>query len=239
MPTPPDSRLAALLASAKAAGWQARLTAAFADTAAKEQCISAIRAEVAAIHPDLSGDELADLQKAVVKHLTGAASRKTKRPARQKAPPEPQLSGAELEEAVIRTYPYPIAVPFRTFTEQESPAARFGCLLDTFEGLVHFLATVAVSAYFRGGAADTECNRHLLEHLLMEKRTTGQLWALLRDTLRLAGVCGGLLPYPELAHYLHTPKGGPTGSQKALQALVEVRNKAWGHGTGRDDDFFE
>lgn len=100
---------------------------------------------------------------------------------------------------------------FRSFLQEESPAARFLCLAATFERLIHFLATVVVSAYFRSGAADTECNRHLLEHLLMEKRTTGQLWALLRDTLRLAGDCAGLLPYPELARYLHTPKGGRDG----------------------------
>jgi WD40 repeat protein len=144
----------------------------------------------------------------------------------------------DLQDLVIRTYPYPIAVPYRACTEQESPTAQFGCLLDTFESLVHYLATVAVSAYFRSGAPDLDCNRRLLDHFLKENWTTGDLWGLLRDTVQRAGDCGGLLPYPELPPYLFDAKGEQTPSLKVLASFVTLRNRAWGHNTGRDDDFF-
>jgi WD40 repeat protein len=147
-------------------------------------------------------------------------------------PPAPVDPG-QLQETIIRTYPYPVAVAYRAFTEQESPTAQFGCLLDTFEGLVHFLATVTVSAYFRGPATDIECNRHLLRLFLKETWSTGDLLSLLRDTVRLAGDCGGRLPYPELPPHLFKEKGKET-----LESFVTLRNRAWGHGTGRDDDSF-
>src|SRR5436190_1893380 len=81
-------------------------------------------------------------------------------------------------------------------------AAYFDCLLDAFESLIHFLATVAVSAYLRGGLASAECNRHLLERLVKNAWATGDLFVLLRDTVRLAGDCEGRLPYEELPGYL-------------------------------------
>jgi WD40 repeat protein len=149
------------------------------------------------------------------------------------APATPPPDAGQLQERIIRTYPYPIAVAYRSFTEQESPAAQFGCLLDTFEGLVHFLATVAVSAYFRGPASNTECNRHLLRLFMKENWATGDLLSLLCDTVRLAGDCGGRLPYPELPTHLFKE-----GGREVLAPFVTLRNRVWGHGTGRDDESF-
>jgi WD40 repeat protein len=150
----------------------------------------------------------------------------------------PVPSGFELEERVITVYPCPVAAPYRRLTEQPSAAAAFGCLLDTFEGLVHYLATVAVSAYLRSGLASPACNRHLLGRFVKGAWATGDLLALMRDTVRLAGDCGGLLPYPQLVGYLFTREGCPTPSQRVLESFVALRNEVWGHATGRDEALY-
>src|SRR5262249_29516983 len=83
-----------------------------------------------------------------------------------------------------RRYPYPVPGAYLRLTEAAPPSAEFGCLVTLFEALVHYLATVAVSAYLRTGLASADCNRHLLGLLLRGKWTTGLLLALLRDTVR-------------------------------------------------------
>jgi WD40 repeat protein len=144
---------------------------------------------------------------------------------------------AELEDSIKSAYPYPVAVAYHTLTEQESAAAAFGCLLDTFESFVHFLATVAVCAYLRSGLSNAECNRRLLEKFLKGAWSTGDLVALLRDVVRLDGACDWL-PYPELSGYLFTAKGELTPSYRTLEAFVTLRNRAWGHVGGRDEAFY-
>jgi WD40 repeat protein len=223
---------------AEAAAWQARLTAAFFDPSAKHEAIREVREGVARLAPGLSGDALEALQRAVVGRLVGAASRDARPPARVDAAAAPVLGGEELENRVIARYPYPVAVPYRKVTEQESAAAAFGCLLDTFESLVHFLGLVVVGAYFRGRLASAACNRHLLERLLKSPWSTGDLLALLRDTVRLAGDCEGHLPYAELPAYLFTDRGKPTASSAVLDSFVTLRNRAWGHGAGREEAFY-
>jgi WD40 repeat protein len=143
----------------------------------------------------------------------------------------------ELAHEIVSHYPYPIARPYFALTEAEPGAGAFGCLLDTFESLIHFLGMVAVSAYLRSGAAGAECNRQLAERFLKGGWATGDLFGLLRDTIRLAGDCGGHLPYPELVGYLFQ-RGKPTGSQRALEEMVTLRNRKWGHAAGRTDSFF-
>jgi WD40 repeat protein len=123
-------------------------------------------------------------------------------------------------------------------TEQESAAAGFGCLLDTFEAMVHFLATVAVSAYFRGGPAGDESDRLLLERLGKEGWSVGDLWGLLRDTVRHAPDLAQRLPWPEMARYLFTPSGKLTRSGCVLESFVSLGNRVWGHGAGREEGFF-
>jgi WD40 repeat protein len=143
----------------------------------------------------------------------------------------------ELAHEIVSHYPYPIARPYFALTEAEPGAGAFGCLLDTFESLIHFLGMVTVSAYLRSGAAVAECNGQLAERFSKGGWSTGDLFALLRDTVRLSGDCGGHLPYPELVGYLFR-RGKPTGSQRALEAMVALRNRKWGHAAGRTDRFF-
>jgi WD40 repeat protein len=149
----------------------------------------------------------------------------------------PPLTGDELAHQITNHYPYPIARPYFALTEAEPGAGAFGCLLDTFESLVHFLATVVISAYQRSGLAVQECNQRLLERFLKGAWATGDLFALLRDTVRLAGDCGGHLPYAELPGYLFE-RDKPTASQRVLESLISLRNRKWGHGAGRTDAAF-
>ena len=142
----PDPRLDAVLQSGQAADWQAQLTAAFFDADAKRQCIAAIRAGVADLSPGLAGPELTRLQNAVVHRLVGVASQHARPPAARRNPLFRRLPGASWKRLSSAPIPTPSPCPFAA-SEQESATADFGCLLDTFESLVHFLAAVAVSAY--------------------------------------------------------------------------------------------
>src|SRR5205807_2123318 len=107
------------------------------------------------------------------------------------------------------------------------------------ESLVHFLGAVAVAAYLRTPLANVELNRLLLLRLSKEAWSTGDLFDVLASTVRLAGDCDGLLPYPELPGFLFGPRGAPTASHAVLQGFVTLRNREWGHGTGRDEGQFE
>jgi hypothetical protein len=234
-----DERFESLLNAESAAGWTARLTAAYFDADARRKVVEEIRQGIVTLAPGIAPDELNTLQQRVLSHLVGQASRDARPPDRGSEAGTPLPSGPELEDQVISTYPNPIATPYRSLIEQESAAASFGCLLDAFESLIHFLATVAVSAYLRGGLASAECNRHLLERLVKNAWATGDLFVLLRDTVRLAGDCEGRLPYKELPGYLLDARGRPTASLRVLESFVGLRNRVWGHGTGRDEAFFE
>jgi len=147
------------------------------------------------------------------------------------------LTGHDLEDAILQRYPYPVATAYHALTEQASAAAGFGCLLDTFEALVHYLGTVAVSAYQRTGLASATCNRFLVEMLLEGAWSTGDLFELLRQVVHMVGDCDGLLPYP-LAPHLFTLRGKPTCAQQVLESFITLRNRKWGHGTGRDEASF-
>lgn len=146
------------------------------------------------------------------------------------------LRGEALVDRIDQHYPAPIAVPFRALTEQEAGAGAFGSLLDTFEGLVHFLALVTISAYHRRGLDEPRCNRQLAERFLKGPWSVGDYLALLRDTLRLAGP-GDWHPYSQLFGYLFD-EDRPSESARALESFVSLRNRLWGHGTGRTDAVF-
>lgn len=204
---------ARVLASAEGQAWQARLTDCFYDAAAKRAAIDDIQRGLAGLQlPTLAGaEDRATLKEAVIQRLVAEALRMARPPER---PPseEPALpTGAELQDRIIDTYPSPIAAPYRAFIEQHSPAAAFGCLLDTFEGVLHYLATVAVSSYFRAGLFDEHCNRVLLEKFFKPEWGAGDLAWLLEQTVRHAGDCRGHLPYAELPGYLFTEQKNYTG----------------------------
>src|SRR5262245_35853214 len=139
-----------------------------------------------------------------------------------------------LEGRVLREYPYPVARPFRALTEQASPAGQFLCLLDTFESLVHFLATVTISAYCRGGRIVPECHRLLLDKFWKGQWGAGDFVEVLRVLSRRAGDFGGALPYPDLpGHFIRDDR--PTAACKAFEEFVAVRNQDLAHRGGRTD----
>jgi WD40 repeat protein len=236
-----EEETARLLASAEGEAWQARLTDCFYDEAAKRAAIDGIQRGLANIQLTTisSKDDREALRQMVIRRLVAEAFR-TARPPERPASAEPTLpTGVELQDRIIDTYPGPIATPYRAFVEQHSPASAFGCLLDTFEGLLHYLATVVVSSYFRAGLFDEHCNRVLLEKFFKQEWSAGDLAWLLDQTVRCSGDCRGQLPYAELPAYLFTEQKKPSASHQVLAALVSLRNRVWGHGAGRTDDFFQ
>jgi hypothetical protein len=220
-----------LLSSEAARLWQQRLTEVYFDADDRRETIDGIRAWLTEV--DAAGHT-----EAILRHLVGVASRQAVPPAQETNQASALLCGASLEDRIITSYPYPLATPYRALTEQESATAAFGCLLDTFEAMIHFLATVAVSAYLRAGVGDTESNRLLLERLSKEGWSVGDLWGLLRDTIRHTPALAEHLPYPEMVRYLVTPMGKLTRSACVLESFVSLRNRVWGHGTGREESFF-
>jgi len=237
MPPRTDRRLDDFLASPQADAWRERLAAAFFDPNAREPILQEIRDAVAALQPPLPDDQRQPCQDLAVAALCADASRRAV-PPRPKPTPAPPLTGHALAQQVVHHYPYPIARPYFALNQATPGAGAFGCLLDTFESVIHFLAMVAVSAYQRSGLGLAECDRRLLERFLKGAWTTGDLFAVLRDTVCLAGDCGGQLPYVELPSYLFKPDGKPTDSCQVLESFVSLRNRKWGHGTGRSDAAF-
>jgi WD40 repeat protein len=227
VPRRAQPRLDAILGSDRAAAWRQRLGDAFVDEDAREQVLRGVRADVRALAPDLNEAAAADLVNTVVFALVvqAAGAARTDRPG-----PAPR-TGVELERQVLRTYPYPIARPYRTSLDEESAASAFNFLLRTFESLVHFLAVVAVSAYVRAGLPVAECNERLARRFVKGPWATGDLLGLLRDTVALAGDCGGVLPYEALPGYLFRPDGTPSEAHRVLASFVELRNAA-AHGSG-------
>src|SRR5205823_14110410 len=123
--------------------------------------------------------------------------------------------------------------------QANSPAAEFGCLLTLYEALIHYLATVSVSAYWRTELVHDECNRHLVRIFLRDKWTTGVLYSLFYDTIRLAGDCEGQLPYAELPSFLFDRRGKPTAQAAVLESFLGLRTHEWGHGGMRTDAYYE
>src|SRR4051812_9040203 len=92
-----------------AAGWRARLTAAFFDPEARLLVVDEIHRQVAATAADSGTGEREALQQGVIRRLLVIASRDAGPPARDAVAPASPPGGPELEDRVIRTYPYPIA----------------------------------------------------------------------------------------------------------------------------------
>jgi hypothetical protein len=150
---------------------------------------------------------------------------------------EPSLPfGPELGERIATRYPFPIAAAYRALQEANSSADELACLQTLFEALVHFLATVAVSAYLHTDLATAACNRHLVGVFLKGKWTTGVLYSLFRDTLRLASDCNGQLPYPEALGYLFDTWGKPTPAAQDLESFIELCNPHPQSGQRSEDD---
>jgi tetratricopeptide (TPR) repeat protein len=233
-----DQQLDDFCQSDKFRAWQERLTDCFYDKGAKDNLIHEVREAVVAQMIDLSTEEVEALQRAVIERLVGLASRAAKRPQYPEEPPPPTRSARELVNLIREKFPYPIACCYRRLIGERSSAATFGCLLDTFESLLHYLATVVLSAYWRDGAPEPDHNRRLLEKFYKANWGPGDLMELLRETAKLYLDRPGALPYPQLIGYLFTRRGELSPSLKVLEGFVELRNRAWGHGAGRDDRFY-
>jgi WD40 repeat protein len=143
----------------------------------------------------------------------------------------------DLEDLVIDQFPQPIALSFRRFIEEREPTAKFGCLLDTFEVIVHLFLTISCSAYLRTQLGDERLNRLILEKLFKPKWSFGDLAELLRwltreDAPWISEFC------PQLRSYLFDERGRPTESGRVLTSVVQDRNALWGHQTGRDSKLY-
>ncbi len=226
---PSDALLQQFLATEQARTWLEQLSACFFDADAKRHVLDAIRAGLPAVAPGFDAGS-------VLQELCRQAARLSQPPAAQAADVTP-LAGLALGRRISSDYPHPIARAYQVLSEADSPAAEFGCLLILFEALIHYLATVTVSAYWRTDLACPELNRRLLDLFLRDKWSTGQLYGLLRDTVRLAGDCGGHMPYSQLPRFLFKPNGKHTREEAILDTFVEVRNAHLGHPGTRTDAY--
>jgi hypothetical protein len=160
--------------------------------------------------------------------------------ARRRKPPSDLLRGPRLADRVIGAYPLPVALPYRKFDDAlqaGSAAGAFNCLVSTFEALLHFLALVTLAAYIRSGTAHADTDRLVLDLVAKGKLALGELWQLLRDTLRAAGDCGGRLPYAELpGHFFRGKRRTPTDSFRDLERFLTLRNRDWAHAADRSDE---
>lgn len=224
-----------------ASPWAEARVAPFADVVydadKRAALVQAIREQVATQLADLPEEARAQAADGVVSAIARRA--RLLAPARKPRPEaKPLLAGRHLENHIILHYPAPIAIPYRAMTDEREEAGKFGCLLDTFEAAIHFLATVAVSAYLRTDLSNAACNKFLLPQLMRGKWAVGHVMGLLREVIRHAGDCGGHLPYPELPGHLFRPNGKPTDALDELDSFVELRNHEWGHRTGRTGEYY-
>src|SRR5262249_16890537 len=190
--------------------WQARLTVCFYEREAKNACSRDVRKAIAAQVTQRSSVEVEALQQAVIARLVGLASQEARLPQEPDEPSPFTFSRQEIENLVVKQFPYPIAACYLRLTQATSPSGAFGALLDTFESLLYYLTTVVLSAYWREGACDAEHNKRLLGKLFKGKWGPGDLVELLRETTRLY-LGPGALPYP-LGSYLFKPNGQRTSS---------------------------
>ena len=229
----------ALLGPEAAEGFCVRLATVFFDPDAKRAVAQEARDAIRNA-AQRAGREPAEVEDDVFASLMAEAARQARPPLRNE-PAEssrPLLSADELDRKVLADYPAPIAPPYRALVGEASAAGGFGCLFDVFEGVVHVLATVSVSAYHRSGLDLPDCNRQLVDRFLKRTWATGYLFGLLCDTIALAGDCAEVLPYAELPDYLFTPQGKSRASHTILEGFISVRNGLWGHGAGRSGAAF-
>jgi len=139
-----EQQLQNFLADERAQTWIAALTEVFFDQQAKRLLLAEIRQTLADRVP-------AEVHDAIIRDLCCRASRAARPPSPPFAPVPATLDWPSCEDRILDAYPFPVAVPYHALSRPQGPAGAFGCLLDTFESLVHFLATVAISAYLRTG----------------------------------------------------------------------------------------
>jgi hypothetical protein len=232
---PTDATLVRLLDSCQARQWLDELVPLFFQPQPKRELLDRVRSALPELMGELAPPEREQLTDAFIGHLCRQASVQARTPS---APPS-LPTGPELAQRIVGHYPFPIAGAYQVLTEADSPAAEFGCLMTLFETTIHYLASVAVSAYLRTELNNAECNEQLLGVLLRDKWSTGVLFGLFRDTVRLAGGCAGRLPYPELPEWLFNRHGKRTEMGAVLESFVELRNTGLGHAGNRSDRYCE
>jgi WD40 repeat protein len=232
--TPDDPLLEALLQSAEAQAWLRELTACFFDSEPRRAVLDRVRSRVVELHANLDEPTRRRLGDGAVSELCRLASSAAPAPVVETAPSHTPARRSELEDVILDRYPHPIATSFAKLIEAPSAASALHSLTETVESLIHFLATVTVSAYLRSELANADVNRLLLDRFTRGRWTLGDLLVLLRDMLRLAGDCQGHLPYADLPALLFTAGGRPTNFLRILESFLPLRNE-WAHGGLRSE----
>jgi hypothetical protein len=141
----------------------------------------------------------------------------------------------------IERIPTPIATSLKLVLDSGADAiARYGALLDTFEGTLVTLTHLQLTEYFRCGFKIATVDRHIVD-LLVEKPalSTGDWLRLLCAlTKPFAGRSDQLL-CPEIVVSLFTRAGKPTNGLKSAESLCHSRNKHWSHRLGRTPEHFQ
>ena len=232
-----DQLIHAILDSAEFASAVEAVASVLHEPAAREAKIAEFLASIAPKLSHLDSASRPDVEAILTNALLARSL--SQAPAAVAPPGAPVLRGNALSKKVRNDYPQPIAKAYHTFVNQGTDAAKFGCLITTFEALAHYLAAVALSAYVRAGLPDEARNRKLTGRFIKRGAwQTGEIVGLLRETLSEATSWADHLPYPQLIPHLFNAKGKPTPSHRLLELFTTLRNSAWGHGTNRTEAFF-
>jgi tetratricopeptide (TPR) repeat protein len=140
-------------------------------------------------------------------------------------------SNNELENTILDRFPYPIANCYYRFINiEESGTSKFGILLDVAESYLHYLATVLLSVYAVETKPHTDLTIRLIEKFRKGQWGCGDYVEMIREISRFYQSSPDQLPYPQLTHFVKN-------YLKEIEELAQIRNKQWGHLSGKSDAF--
>ena len=233
-----DGHVARIVASSTFAQARDQLIANYYDQEIKDRIIREVRNEIASPSMDVPVENVDDVRRAVILRLVGLASRAAQRPRTDQERPRVSRAPQDLQRMILNEFPRPIALCYRELAEAEPGVAAFGPLLDTFESLISFIATVLLSAYWRDGAPNNALNARLSRLFRGRAWSIGNIIELVRETARVYLRSADTLPYPQLVSYLFKRDGSKSTSLAVLESFVNIRNEDWAHTTGRTAEFF-
>lgn len=126
----------------------------------------------------------------------------------------------------VQDMPFPIAYHYHVIEAAHSSATRYKSLIDCYEVIVHFCATVQVSAYLAVNCPDNGINHHLLSALRM-KPVTGKRVELVRMITAFQNRHSTEMFLPEMVRfYFKTGSGGGHTSASIVfeDTLLNARN---------------
>ena len=137
---------------------------------------------------------------------------------------------------IRENFPFPIAYRFALMQDEINPHRKFLLLLDVFDVVIRYLATVLIAEYVHQGTPADAVDRLHIE-TLVKKPSLGDWVHLLQERLRFAWNENQPLFMPELmAAYVQEGKQFRLSSPaRQISEFVSLRNTYKGHGVVEDE----